>query len=101
MGGAKPPRDSLLLNRGAPMKAVREQVSLAGSFEEITVSDFRASPGEAFASVALGKTFLLTKNGKAVAVLSPPPGDTLAIEILPDGSWRYGPAVESGGREHG
>jgi hypothetical protein len=73
------------------MKTLAQHVSLAGQFEEISATELRQQVGEALAAVALGKTFLITKNGKAVGILSKPPGETLAIEVMPDGSWRYGP----------
>jgi len=71
------------------MKRIAEQVSLAGKFEVITVGELRKTPGEVMASVALGKTFLITKNGAAMAVLSKPPGVALTIHVGPTGETTY------------
>lgn len=45
---------------------------LAGSSEEITISDFRSRPGDILTQVQLGRTFTITKNGKPVATLAQP-----------------------------
>jgi antitoxin (DNA-binding transcriptional repressor) of toxin-antitoxin stability system len=71
------------------MKKINQEVSMAGKLETITVMDFRRTPGEVFGSVALGKTFVITKSGKAVAVLSKPPGDTLCITVGTKGEISY------------
>jgi antitoxin (DNA-binding transcriptional repressor) of toxin-antitoxin stability system len=46
---------------------------MSGKIETITATDFRRSPGEVLDSVALGKTFIITKNGHPVARLSQHP----------------------------
>jgi hypothetical protein len=73
------------------MKRIADYVLLQMSheFEVITATDFRKQPGEVFDSVALGKTFLITKVGRPVAVLSKPPGETLTIAVDPKGKVSY------------
>lgn len=71
------------------MKQINEEISLAGKFEQITIMDVRKQPGEVFESVSLGKTFLVTRNGKAVAVISKPPGETLGITVGSKGEINY------------
>lgn len=73
------------------MKRLNEQVTLLGKFESISVSDLRQMPGEVLACVTLGKTFLITKSGKPIAVLSKPPGTTLTLEVEPNGKINYRP----------
>lgn len=73
------------------MKRLSDQVTLLGKFESISVSELRKMPGEVLACVALGKTFLIVKNGKPIAVLSKPPGETLTVEVGPDGKINYRP----------
>ena len=65
------------------MKKIVDHVlqQMSQQFETITAMDLRKQPGEVLDSVALGKTFLITKAGKPVAVLSKPPGETLAIVV--------------------
>jgi prevent-host-death family protein len=75
------------------MKALHEEVSLRGKIENITMSELRARPGEVLQSVELGKVFVVTRNGKQVAVLAPVPGEELVTIIQPDGSKSYGIAV--------
>jgi antitoxin (DNA-binding transcriptional repressor) of toxin-antitoxin stability system len=71
------------------MKQLAEQVSLANKLERITISEFRKQPGEVLAQVALGKTFLVSKAGKPVAVLSKVPGAQLSVIVKRDGSVDY------------
>jgi len=71
------------------MKTLKDEISLHGKFETIPISDFRKRPGEVLTSVDLGKTFLVTKNGKAVAVVSKPPGETLTLIIDSHGNQSY------------
>lgn len=74
------------------MKTLKESVTFTGPrFEVITVSQLRAMPGDILAQVEFGKTFLITRNGQAVAVLSQPPGDSLAIVFNADGTKSYAP----------
>jgi len=72
------------------MKTIAKSVDLRHEFESIGMSELRKQPGEVIESVKLGKTFLITKAGKPIGVLSPVPGDSLTKIIWPDGSvsWR-------------
>jgi len=70
-------------------KKMRELKPMAGLLETITAMDFRRQPGEILDSVALGKTFVITKQGKPVAVLSRPPGEQLTITIDKAGRHDY------------
>ena len=71
------------------MKKIADEVSLIGKCNCITMMDLRKQPGEVFASVALGKVFVVTKAGKPVGVISKPPGETLLTEIGPKGEVSY------------
>ncbi|HEA66882.1 hypothetical protein LCGC14_2028010 [marine sediment metagenome] len=71
------------------MKTLKDEVSLSGKFEQITLMDLRRQPGEVFTSVALGKTYVVTKNGKPIAVISRPPGETLLTVIESNGEVTY------------
>lgn len=72
------------------MKRLKEHVSLDGQIENLSMTDLRQRPGEVLTSVELGKVFVVQRNGKAVAVLSPVPGEQLTIIVKPDGSKTYG-----------
>jgi hypothetical protein len=74
---------------GGGMKKITDQISLAGKDEQITIMDWRKQPGEVLSQVALGKTFLITKNGQPVAILSKPPGETLGMTIDSKGKMTY------------
>lgn len=54
----------------------------SGESHTITVTEFRAAPGDALDRVAHGATIHITKNGKPIAKLIPE--DTI---IHPDGSY--------------
>lgn len=71
------------------MKKLKDCVSLKGQMDTITVDEFRRNPGDVFAQVAMGKIFVISRYGKAVAVLSQPPGEALDIEIGPTGLPTY------------
>lgn len=68
-----------------------KNVTLAADIEKITMSDLRNLPGDVLAQVQLGKTFIITKNGKEIAVLQSLPGDTLPIYIDGNGYRSYLP----------
>jgi antitoxin (DNA-binding transcriptional repressor) of toxin-antitoxin stability system len=83
------------------MKKLKDEVSLIGKCEEITMMDLRKTPGEILDSVCLGKQFIITKQGKRIAILQglniKPKIETLEkilkqhdkrakIEMLSDGS---------------
>ena len=71
------------------MKQLAQEVSLAHKCEEITISELRSSPGAVLAMVALGKTYIITRNGKQVAVLSKVPGQQLTMVVAADGKKTY------------
>jgi len=62
---------------------------MSQQFEVITAMDFRKQPGEVLDSAALGKTFLITKSGRPIAVLSRPPGEVLTIVVDSNGRVNY------------
>lgn len=64
-------------------------MTLKNKLEEITVSEFRKQPGEVFAQVGMGKTFVVTKNGSAVAVVSKVPGEQLTMDVRGNGRVKY------------
>ena len=61
------------------MKRLRDLKAFKGEIEAITAMEFRKAPGEAFAQVQMGKTFIVTHRGKPIAVLSPP--EPTAVEL--------------------
>jgi prevent-host-death family protein len=71
------------------MKTIKEEVSLKGKFETISVSQLRQKPGEVLTLVDLGKTFLVTRNSKPIAVISSPPGETLSMTVSSKGKVGY------------
>lgn len=71
------------------MKRLRELTPFAGKLETITAMDFRKSPGEILDSVTFGKTFVVTKQGKPVALLTQLPGQVLAIHVDSKGNCSY------------
>lgn len=71
------------------MKGVADEVSLAGKLDTITVMELRRQPGEVLACVSLGKTFVVTKSGKPIAIISKPPGEQLTIEVDRKGRISY------------
>jgi hypothetical protein len=68
------------------MKRLKDEVSLNGKLETISMMDLRSRPGEVLESVSLGKTYIIAKNGKPIAVLSRLPGEQLSINVERDGS---------------
>lgn len=71
------------------MKTISEEISLSGRLETVTLTELRKTPGEVFASVALGKTFVVTLRGDPIAVISKPPGTQLSISIDKHGKERF------------
>lgn len=49
-----------------------QKIRFDGETATLTVSEFRAAPGDALDRVARGMEITVTKNGKPVAVISPP-----------------------------
>ena len=70
-------------------KKLRELRPLNGKLETITAMDFRKQPGEILDSVSLGKTFIVTKQGKPCALLTQLPGQTLTIVVDRKGNQSY------------
>lgn len=73
------------------MKKIVDHVlqQMSQQFEVITAMDLRRQPGEVLDSVALGKTFVITKAGRPIAVLSKLPGETLAMKVNGKGEISY------------
>jgi hypothetical protein len=71
------------------MKRLSQEISLKGKCEEISLTEFRASPGAVLSMVELGKTFILTRNGQQIAVLSQVPGETLTLAVAADGKIKH------------
>jgi len=70
------------------MRRLTDELSLSGKLETISMMDLRSRPGEVLDAVILGKTFILARSGKPMAVLSKLPGD-LAIVVNPNGDLTY------------
>lgn len=49
-----------------------QKIRFDGETATLTVSEFRSAPGDALDRVARGMEITVTKNGRPVAVLSPP-----------------------------
>jgi prevent-host-death family protein len=49
-----------------------QKIRFDGETATLTVSEFRSQPGEVLDRVSRGMEITVTKNGKAVAVISPP-----------------------------
>jgi len=71
------------------MRKIKDEVSLIGKTEVITMMDLRKNPGEVISSVELGKTFIITRSGRQVAVLSKLPGEQLTMTIDSKGRTIY------------
>ena len=82
-----------MTERKVGYQKLRELRPLVGQLETITAMDFRRQPGEILDSVAQGKTFVVTKQGKPCALLTRLPGQTLAIVVDRNGNQSY--ALES------
>jgi hypothetical protein len=68
------------------MKRIRDETTLTGKLEVISMTELREQPGEVMASVVLGKVWVVTKQGKPFAVISKVPGVTLTLEVASDGT---------------
>lgn len=49
-----------------------QKIRFDGETATLTVSEFRSAPGDALDRVSRGMEITITKNGRPVAVLSPP-----------------------------
>lgn len=59
---------------------------LRGKMDVITVTEFRAHPGECLTQASLGKSFCIKRKGKIVAFLVAPENADVVHEVHPDGS---------------
>lgn len=70
------------------MQRIHEAIQL-DDLHTITMTDLRKQPGEVMRMVELGRTYLITKGGKAVGVLSRVPGEQLGLSAASDGTISY------------
>jgi antitoxin (DNA-binding transcriptional repressor) of toxin-antitoxin stability system len=70
------------------MQRIQEAVQL-NDLETITMTELRGRPGEVMRMVELGRTFIITKGGKPLGVLSRIPGEQLGLEAASDGTFSY------------
>ena len=61
------------------MKKITDSKHLAGTSEEISLSELRQNPGEVFTQVQMGKDFTITKNGRVIAEIQKP--EPTALEL--------------------
>lgn len=61
------------------MKKITDMKLLAGTTGEVSMTEFRARPGDCIDQVQMGKTLTITKAGKVVAVLSQPEPSALEL----------------------
>ena len=61
------------------MKRLTDEISLQDKLETISMMDLRSRPGEVLDAVILGKTFVIMRNGKPMAVLSKLPAELTMI----------------------
>jgi len=71
------------------VRRLHDEVSLDGKLETITMMDLRMRPGEVLDSVMLGKSYILTRSGRPLALITRLPGEQLTIIIKPDGRVEY------------
>ena len=65
------------------MKKLNEEVSLKGKIDLISMMDLRSSPGEVLNQVELGKTFIVTRRMKQVAIISKLVNEKKSIPKMP------------------
>lgn len=63
----------------AKRQLLAKSMNLSGQTETITAMDFRRAPGDVLLQAQMGKTFTITKNGVAIAVLHAP--ELTALEL--------------------
>lgn len=56
------------------MQRLKDYVSLDGKIETISMRDLRAGPGDIMSQVELGKTFVIERAKKPIALLCKLPG---------------------------
>jgi prevent-host-death family protein len=61
------------------MKRLTDMRLLKGQTGEITMTEFRRSPGDVLDQVQQGKSFTITKNGAVVADLTPQAPNALEL----------------------
>lgn len=61
------------------MKRLKDQLSLEGTIEQISMTELRKRPREVIDSVILGKVFLVSKQGNIIAVIQSPPANLLTV----------------------
>jgi len=71
------------------VKRLDEEKVLKDKQEQITMMELRCRPGEIITQVSMGKVFIITSYGKAVAVLSGLPGVELRMMVDKEGNTKY------------
>lgn len=71
------------------MKHLQREASLQGKCELISITELRARPGDVLAQVELEKTFVITRQGREIAVLSRVPGEQLIMRVDAKGKTTY------------
>jgi len=54
------------------MEKLVNMVTLDDKFEQITATELRTSSGEILTQISMGKTFIITKRGSPIAVITKP-----------------------------
>lgn len=70
-------------------KRLTDTQLLRGQLEYLALQDMRAAPGDIINQVQMGKVYVITKQGKPVAVLQALPGDRLSINLDGKGHTTY------------
>ena len=71
------------------MEKLKDEISLVNKIESISMMELRSAPGEILMAVDFGKTFIITKGKKSIAVLSKLPGINLTINVDNKGKTTY------------
>lgn len=71
------------------MKKLKDELSLVGKIEKISMMELRSSPGEVMTQVSIGKVFIIQRNEEPIAVLSRVPGQQLGIVVDKKGKRSY------------
>ena len=67
-----------------------------GVVRKVSMMDIRKGPGAIFQAVELGMSFIVTHNGREVAVIQSPEKSGLVLHALSDGSMTYAPEKKGG-----